>query len=108
MGFIKMILSGMGSPFVLPARFLFNLTDSAQKWLDLAQPVEVVFQCRAFAFCATGAGESDPSCRIRRLPARDIASLTSALLNPAANHKMREKSERECDQRREWPQRYCH
>ena len=30
-------------------------------------------------------------------PARDIASLASALLNPAGNHEMREKSERECD-----------
>ena len=108
MGFIKDDFVRHGYSVRLPARFLFNLTDSAQKWLDLAQPVEVVFQRRTIAFCATGAGESDPSCRIRRLRARDIASLTSALLNPAANHKMREESERECDQRREWPQRYCH
>jgi hypothetical protein len=37
MGFIKDDLSGMGSPFVCLFVF-FNLVDSAQKWLDLAQP----------------------------------------------------------------------
>jgi hypothetical protein len=38
----------------------FNPIDSAQTWLDLAKPVEVVFQRRTIAFCATGAGESGP------------------------------------------------
>src|SRR5436190_15351152 len=37
-------------------------------------------------------------------PSANLASFRSALLNPAGNHKMRKKSERECDQRRQWPQ----
>ena len=45
---------------------------------------------------------------IRPSLARDIASLTSALLNPVGNHKVGEKSKREYDQRRQSPERYRH
>jgi hypothetical protein len=51
----------------------------------------------AIAFSVTGAGRSDPPCGIRLSPARNIACLMSALLNPVGNHKMGEKSKREYD-----------
>src|SRR5215813_8002813 len=43
---------------------------------------------------------------IRLSRACDIASVTPASLNPVGNQKVGEKSKRECDQRREWSERY--
>ena len=64
-----------------------------------------LFSLQFYRFVLFGVGETTS---IRLSPARDIASLTSALLNPVGNHKMGEKSKREYNQRRQWPQRYRH